>query len=172
MPPPCPWQFIRQEDCQMRKPAQLQNGLCVDSWLGGSLRRWTFWSFQLDSPKRASVGEVCWNTFCRRVRRRWCQAVHVLHSMSMASNQLWKWRERRSGEVAKYLKHLETVLPNGPSVLMTRIPAWDGGKVHLGQDLYISSTFSFQHRENLEVRPLTWRLGTRCSNKDFLTWSK
>ena len=127
MPPPCPWQFIRQEDCQMRKPAQLQNGLCVDSWLGGSLRRWTFWSSQLDSPKRASVGEVCWNTFCRRVRRRWCQAVHVLHSMSMASNQLWKWRERRSGEVAKYLKHLETVLPNGPSLLMTRIPAWDGG---------------------------------------------
>ena len=72
--------------------------------------------------------------------------MHVLHSMSMASNQLWKWRERRSGEVAKYLKHLETVLPNGPSVLMTRIPAWDGGKVHLGQDLYISLTFSFQHR--------------------------
>lgn len=32
--------------------------------------------------------------------------------------------------------------------------------------------FSFQHRENLEVRPLTWRPRTRCSNKDFLTRSK
>eukprot|EP00435_Cladocopium_sp_Y103_P000043 s4791_g1.t1 len=28
-----------QEDCQMRNPAQLRNGLCVDSWLGGSMDR-------------------------------------------------------------------------------------------------------------------------------------
>ena len=47
--------------------------------------------------------------------------------MFMASNQLWKWRERRSGEVAKYLKHFETFLPNGPAVLITKISAWDGG---------------------------------------------